>query len=127
MAVLSLCCCPRTFSSCRVEVTLQLCCRTFHCRGFSSPATQAAGARASVAAACRLSSAGSVDVVHRFSCHAARGVFPEERSDQCPLHWQVDSYPPYHQASLVYTIIIPILQIKILRHMEINNLCLLYS
>ena len=29
----------------------------------------------------------------------ARGVFLHLRSNLCPLHWQVDSYPLYHQGS----------------------------
>ena len=28
------------------------------------------------------------------------GVFPHQGSNLCPLHWQVDSYPPDHQGSL---------------------------
>ena len=29
----------------------------------------------------------------------ACGIFPDQESNPCPLHWQADSYPPYHQAS----------------------------
>ena len=32
-----------------------------------------------------------VVVVHGFSCTAACGIFPDEGSNPCPLHWQVDS------------------------------------
>ena len=28
---------------------------------------------------------------------AACEIFPDQGSNQCPLHWQVDSYPLYHQ------------------------------
>ena len=35
--------------------------------------------------------AGSVIVAHRPSCSAARGIFPDEGSNPCPLHWQADS------------------------------------
>ncbi|KAJ8797170.1 hypothetical protein J1605_017398 [Eschrichtius robustus] len=34
---------------------------------------------------------GSVVVVHRLSCSSACGIFPDQSSSQCPLHWQVDS------------------------------------
>ena len=35
---------------------------------------------------------GSVVVAHRVSCFAARGIFPDQGSNPCPLHWQADSY-----------------------------------
>ena len=34
---------------------------------------------------------GSVVVAQRLSCSAARGIFPDQGSNLCPLHWQVDS------------------------------------
>ena len=34
---------------------------------------------------------GSVVVVYRLSCSAAFGIFPDQGSNQCPLHWQADS------------------------------------
>ena len=34
---------------------------------------------------------GSVVVVHGLSCSAACGIFPDQGSNPCPLHWQVDS------------------------------------
>ena len=40
---------------------------------------------------CRLQSTSSVVVVHRFSCHMAYWIFLEQRSNPCPLYWQVDS------------------------------------
>ena len=43
--------------------------------------------------------AGSVVVVHRPSCSAACGIFPDQGSNPCPLHWQVDSQPLHHQGS----------------------------
>ena len=36
--------------------------------------------------------AGSVVVVHGFSCFTACVIFPDQGSNLCPLHWQVDSY-----------------------------------
>ena len=43
--------------------------------------------------------AGSVVVAHRPSCFAACGIFPEQGSNPCPLHWQADSQPLRHQGS----------------------------
>ena len=43
--------------------------------------------------------AGSVVVAHGPSCSAACGIFPDQGSNQCPLHWQADSQPPRHQGS----------------------------
>ena len=44
--------------------------------------------------------AGSVVVVHGPSCSAACGIFPDQGSSPCPLHWQADSQPLCHQGSL---------------------------
>ena len=38
-----------------------------------------------------LGCAGSVAVVHGLSCSVAYGVFLDQGSNPCPLHWQVDS------------------------------------
>ena len=62
-----------------------------HCCGFSCCRAQALGVRASVVVARGLQSAGSVVVVHRLSCSAACGIFPDQGLNLCPLHWQVDS------------------------------------
>ena len=43
--------------------------------------------------------AGSVVVAHRLSCSAACGIFPDQGSNPCPLHWQADSQPLCHQGS----------------------------
>ena len=43
--------------------------------------------------------AGSVVVVHGPSCSAACGIFPDQGSNPCPLHWQADSQPLHHQGS----------------------------
>ena len=42
---------------------------------------------------------GSVIVAHGPSCSAARGIFPDQGSNPCPLHWQADSQPLRHQGS----------------------------
>ena len=36
----------------------------------------------------------SVAVAHGCSRSAAGGVFPDQGSKPCPLHWQADSLPP---------------------------------
>ena len=43
--------------------------------------------------------AGSVIVAHEPSCSAACGIFPDQGSNPCPLHWQADSQPLRHQGS----------------------------
>ena len=42
----------------------------------------------------KLSSRGS-----GLSCPAACGIFPDQGSNPCPLHWQADSQPLRHQGS----------------------------
>ena len=44
--------------------------------------------------------AGSVVVAHGPSCSAACGIFPDQGSNPCALHWQADSQPLRHQGSL---------------------------
>ena len=56
---------------------------------------------ASVVVALGLQGTGSVVVVHRFSCPAACGIFPDQGSNLCLLHWQADSLPLSHQGSPV--------------------------
>ena len=43
--------------------------------------------------------AGSVTVAHGPSCSAACGIFPDQGTNLCPLHWQADSQPLHHQGS----------------------------
>ena len=43
--------------------------------------------------------ASSVIVAHRPSCSTACGIFPDQGSNLCPLHWQADSQPLRHQGS----------------------------
>ena len=51
------------------------------------------GVQASVLVAPRLQSTVSMVVVHRLSCSAASGIFPEQGLNLCLLHWQADSLP----------------------------------
>ena len=43
--------------------------------------------------------AGSVIVAHGPSRSTACGIFPDQGSNPCPLHWQADSEPLRHQGS----------------------------
>ena len=43
--------------------------------------------------------ASSVIVAHGPSCSPACGIFPDQGSNPCPLHWQADSQPLRHQGS----------------------------
>ena len=51
----------------------------------------------SVLAVPGLSSAGSTVVAHGLCC--ACGIFPDQGSNPCLLHWQADSLPLSHQGS----------------------------
>ena len=48
--------------------------------------------------------AGSVVVAHGPSCSAVCGIFPDQGSNPCPLHWQADCQPLCHQGSPVMVI-----------------------
>ena len=43
--------------------------------------------------------AGSAAVPHGLSRSVACGIFPDQGSNLCPLHWQADSQPLRHQGS----------------------------
>ena len=44
-------------------------------------------------------STGSAIVAHGPSRSTACGIFPDQDSNPCPLHWQADSQPLRHQGS----------------------------
>ena len=46
-------------------------------------------------------STDSIAVAHGFSCSKACGIFPDQGSNLCSLHWQADSYPLRHQGSVI--------------------------
>ena len=46
-----------------------------------------------------LENEGSVIMAHGLGGPEACGIFPHQRLNPCPLHWQVDSYPLDHQGS----------------------------
>ena len=72
------------------RVGATLCCDVLasHSRGFSCCKAQVLGARATVVVAYGL----------RYS--VACGIFLDQGSNLCPLPWQVNSHPLYHQGSL---------------------------
>ena len=43
--------------------------------------------------------AGSAIVAHGPNRYVACGIFPDQGSNPCPLHWQADSQPLRHQGS----------------------------
>ena len=81
LAALGLRCCVQAFSSCGERGLGTLCCgvQASHCSGFSCCGARALGARASVV------------VAHGLSCSMTCGIFPDQGSNPCPLHWQADS------------------------------------
>ena len=53
----------------------------------------------SAAVAPGLRSTGSTVLVHRLSCSVPCGIVPDQESNLCPLHWQVDCLKLSHQGS----------------------------
>ena len=92
-------CCVRAFSSCGERRLLFIAVRGLHCGGSSRCGAWALGARASVVVDRGLWSAGSVVVAHGLSCSTACGIFPDQGSNPCPLHWQADCKLLRHQGS----------------------------
>ena len=87
MVVLGLRFCARAFSSCGKRGPLFIAVR----RPFIVTASLLRGTRSR--------RAGSVTVAHGPSCSATCGIFPDQGSNPCPLHWQADSQPLRHQGS----------------------------
>ena len=58
-----------------------------------------------------------VVMVYELSCFPARGIFPDQGSNLCALHWQADSHPLRHQE-------VPILQYYQLRLPKVKELAL---
>ena len=51
----------------------------------------------------------SVVVVQAFGCSEACVIFPDQGSNLCPLLWQVDSYPLYHQKSSLMILLLTLM------------------
>ena len=67
--------------------------------GLQSAWASIAAARGSAVVGLRLCSAGAVVVAHRLSCSMTCGIFPNQGSNPCLLHWQMDSLPLSQQGS----------------------------
>ena len=89
MAVLGLRFCERAFSSCSKWGPLF---SSSRCAGLSLSGPLLLGGTGS-------RRAGSVIVAHGPSRSTACGIFPDQGSNLCPLHWQADSQPLCHQGS----------------------------
>ena len=98
LAALGLRCCVRAFSSSCEQGLLFVVVRELLLAVASLVAQHRLQARGlqqlwhagSVVVAHGLQNAGSVVVAHRLSCSVACGIFPDQGSNLCPLHWQVD-------------------------------------
>ena len=62
------------------------------------------GTWVSVVVARVLYSTGLIVVAHGLSCSETSGIFPNQGSNLCPLHWQADSYPtvPLEKVMMVF-------------------------
>ena len=94
MTVLGLRFCARAFSSCGKRGPLFIAVRGHLL--LRSTGSRRAG---SVVVARGPQIAGSVVVAHGLSCSTACGIFPDQGSNPCPLHWQADSQPLRHQGN----------------------------
>ena len=54
----------------------------------------------------RIQVLGLYTVVHQLSCSKACGIFPDQGSNLCLLHWQADSLPLRHQGSPLIIVLI---------------------
>ena len=84
LAVLGLRCCAQAFSRCSKGELLSFRCGDFFLIGTASLVEHGLW---SVWA----QHAGSVVAVHGLSCPATRGIFLDQGSNLCPLHWLVVS------------------------------------
>ena len=86
---------------------------------------QTLGPKASVFAPHGLESSGSVAVTHGLSCSTAWGIFLDQGSNPCLLHWQVDSYPRNNPGRLrIILNLVLVIPIHILKHLLYLHLCL---
>ena len=88
LAVWGLCCCVGSIQLQRVDATLQLGSAGSPLQRLLSLQSRLQGAWTSVA------------VAHGLRCPVACAVFPDQGSNPCLLHWQVDSLPLDHRGNL---------------------------
>ena len=82
-------------------------CLFLQCTGFSLQwllllQSMASRLMATVIAVCRFGSCGA-----ELGCFLACGIFSDQGSSPCPLHWQADFYTLYHQGSPIYCLVEP--------------------
>ena len=83
------------FSGCSKRGPLSSCgAWASHCHGCSC-----SRARALARAGCSSCDGGLSSCVHRLSCSVACGIFSDQGSNPCPIHWQADSLPLCHPES----------------------------
>ena len=87
LVALGLRCCSRAFSSCSKQGLLFVAVQGL-LTGAASPVAEH-----------RLYGACLVAVAPRLSCSSPLGIFPDQGSNPCPLHWQADFYPLCHQGN----------------------------
>ena len=75
-----------------------------------------------------LESTGSVVTARGLSCSSACGIFLDQGSNPCPLHWQADSYPLCHQGSPTFLTVFSVsaeLELNLLA--TLNTCCSLHA
>ena len=100
LAVLGLRCCARAFTGCGEQGLLFVQVHRLLIAVASLVAEHGLQA-------CRLQQLWHVDsvvVARGLSCSSAHGIFLDQGSNPCPLHWQVDSQPLHHQGSPIPSI-----------------------
>ena len=70
---------------------------------------------------------GSVAVVHGFSCPTGYGIFPDQGSNPCPLHWQADSYPLRHQGNPVPLFLLIFVRVLPIMYASLNNMSIILA
>ena len=93
------CCCVQAFSSCDEPLLCRCGARVSHCGGFSRCRAQALGHGGFSSCSLQALECMQNVVLYGLSHSVARGIFPDQGLNQCPLHWQADSYPLSQQGS----------------------------
>ena len=78
-----------------------------------------------------LSSAGSVVMAHRLSCSEACGIFLDQGSNPCPLHWQADSYLLDHHGNPIFSFLLSMMienlgSVLRLSRLKLQPLCIVW-
>ena len=97
--ILGLHCCMWAFSGCRERRLLCVVVHSSLTAAASRCGAQVPGAHAAAVEAPGLREWAQELWFADFSCSMLCGIFPDQGSNLCPLHWQVDSYPLHHWGS----------------------------